>query len=65
MLDKADNIVGNSGLDSAGNKDGHRYLTHVSTVAVAANLHETYNRPRKEIEKHHKMELCNLHVARS
>lgn len=65
MLDKADNIVGKLGLDSAGNIDGHRYLTHVSTVAVTANFHETYILPRKGIEKRHKMELCNLHVARS
>ncbi|KAG9966923.1 hypothetical protein KCU61_g709, partial [Aureobasidium melanogenum] len=37
MLDKADNITGKSDLDSAANRDGHRYLTLVSTSTMAVD----------------------------
>jgi hypothetical protein len=37
MLDKADNIMGKSDLDSAANKGGHRYLTLVSTSTMAVD----------------------------
>lgn len=37
MLDKVDNIVRKSDLDSVENRDGHRYLTLISTSAVVAS----------------------------
>jgi len=63
MPGKASNITVNLDLDFGQSKDGHQYLRFVSLSAIAIDHHETYNRPQKGIEMHHKKEICTLRAT--